>query len=156
MGAEGTGSSRVEKALLNDFQKDFPLVSQPYAQLAESLCVNEDAVIETLGTLLDRGLVSRVGAVVAPHTAGSSTLAAMAVPEKRLEEVAAIVSKHPEVNHNYEREHRFNLWFVVTGADEASVRRVLDDVGRRTGLTVLDLPLLEEFHIDLGFPLWQG
>ena len=70
---EGTDFNRVEKALLNDFQRDFPLVSQPYAALAGHLCVNEDTVIETLGRLLARGLVSRVGAVVTPHTAGTST-----------------------------------------------------------------------------------
>ena len=71
-------------------------------------------------------------------------------------EVADLVSSYSEVNHNYEREHAFNLWFVVTASDERAVSEVLAEVQRRSGLAVMDLPLTEEFHIDLGFRLWQS
>ena len=37
--------------------------------------------------------------------------------------VAARVSARPEVNHNYEREHRLNLWFVVAAADAPTAAR---------------------------------
>ena len=99
------------------------------------------------------GLISRVGAVVTPHKAGWSTLAAMAVPAQRLEQVADLVSGYPEGNHNYEREHSLNLWFVVAGADKAQVRAVLESIEEKTGLEVLDLPLVEAYRLDLGFPL---
>ena len=62
-------------------------------------------------------MLSRVGFIVRPNTAGASTLAAMSVPESELAAVAARISARPEVNHNYEREHRLNLWFVVAAAD---------------------------------------
>jgi hypothetical protein len=84
---------------------------------------------------------------------GASTLAAMAVPPGRLAAVAAMVNTFAEVNHNYEREHRFNLWFVITAPDQASLERVLDEIRRRAGLPVLNLPMLAEYHIDLGFQL---
>jgi hypothetical protein len=77
----------------------------------------------------------------------------MAVPDGRLVEVAALVSGYDEVNHNYEREHRLNLWFVVTAANRVRIEQVLAEIGARTGLTVLDLPLLEAFRLDLGFRL---
>ena len=70
-----------------------------------------------------------------------------------MEEVAALISAYDEVNHNYEREHELNLWFVVTAADVGRLRSVLAEIATRTGLEVLDLPLEESFHIDLGFPL---
>ena len=89
----------------------------------------------------------------APHGAGWSTLAAMAVPAHRLEEVAALVSARPEVNHNYEREHRINLWFVVAAPTEARVGEVLRGIEAATGLPVLDLPLVESYRLDLGFAL---
>ncbi len=146
----------LDRRLLDDFQRGFPLSARPFAVLADRLGVDEDTVIERLQRLQAKGAVSRIGAVVAPHSAGWSTLAALAVPDDRLEAVAEIVSDYPEVNHNYEREHRFNLWFVVTAEDAQSVRSVLADIARRTGLQPLDLPLLEPFHIDLGFPLqWR-
>ena len=78
------------------------------------------------------------------------------MPGERLADVAGWISTLPEVNHNYEREHRYNLWFVVTAADAQRLGEVLHRIESRTGLRVLRLPLLEEFHIDLGFPLDFG
>jgi DNA-binding Lrp family transcriptional regulator len=102
------------------------------------------------------GVVSRLGAVVAPNTLGASTLAAMTVPAARLEKVAALVGARSEVNHNYEREHPINLWFVVAAADRAAVTRALRAIEAETGLAVLDLPLVTAYHIDLGFDLERG
>jgi hypothetical protein len=95
-----------------------------------------------------------VGPVFAPQRAGASTLAALAVPEERLESVAGQVSAYAEVNHNYQREHAWNLWFVVTAPDQQRVEQVLADIEAVTGLRVLNLPLQRAFYIDLGFPLW--
>ena len=142
-----------ERRLLDEFQRGFPLAERPFAVIAESLNVTEAEVIEALGRLRDEGMVSRVGAVFRPGAIGASTLAAMAVPPQRLDEVAALVSGFDEVNHNYEREHRINLWFVVTAPDRARLDAVLAEIGQRTGLEVLDLPMREAYHLDLGFPL---
>lgn len=147
--------SAFDKRLLDEFQRDLPICSRPYAAIARRLDCDETAVIERLETLQRQGYVSRVGPVFEPKRLGASTLAAMAVPDHVLQSVAALVSAYPEVNHNYEREHPFNLWFVVTAKNEQAVADVLADVERRTGIAVMDLPLLEAFHIDLGFPLWQ-
>jgi siroheme decarboxylase len=143
----------LERRLLNDFQHDLPLSPRPYAEMGKRLGVDEQAVIDALERLRERGVVSRVGAVFRPHSIGASTLAAMAVPPERLEEVAGIVNAYPHVNHNYEREHDYNLWFVVTAPDEGELCDVLEDMERATGLPVLALPLLEDYHIDLGFEL---
>lgn len=146
----------LQKRLLNDFQRGFPLSLRPFQALAETLGVDEAEVLENLRTLSDSQMVSRVGPVFAPRRVGSSTLAALAVPGERLEAVAAWISDLPEVNHNYEREHRYNLWFVLTAADPERLDAVLARIERHTGLAVLSLPLLEDFHIDLGFPLDFG
>ena len=144
----------LEKCLLNEYQRGFPLCASPFAVIAGQQGVTEEAVITTLESLQQRGLISRVGPVFAPQRAGASTLAALSVTGDRLPAVADMVSRYDEVNHNYEREHHYNLWFVVTAADEAGVRGVLEDIEMRTGLAVLDLPLEQSFYIDLGFPLW--
>ena len=143
----------VNRALLDRYQRDFPLEEQPYARIGRDLGIAEADVIDRLDALKASGVISRIGAVVAPHRAGWSTLAAIAVPKTRLDEVADLVSAFPEVNHNYEREHTFNLWFVVTGDDRKHVARILDEIADKTKLEVLDLPLEQAFHIDLGFPL---
>lgn len=139
--------------LLNDWQRGFPLVSRPYAELAHSLGLCEAEVIARLKKLAEDGALSRVGAVFRPHTLGWSTLAAVSVPENRIEAVAQRINGYPEVNHNYEREHAFNLWFVATAPTREQVGEVLTEIGRAAGSAVLDLPMLENFHIDLGFDL---
>ena len=143
----------IDRRLLDGYQRRFPLVPRPYRRLADDLGIEEDEVIARLERLHAAGAVSRVGAVVRPNAAGASTLAAMAVPPARLAEVADLVSGYAEVNHNYEREHELNLWFVVAAGDRVGVDAVLADIAARTGLQVLDLPLEETFHIDLGFEL---
>ena len=140
-----------QRRLINRYQRDFPLTSRPFAVIGAELGLSEEDTIALCRDLQESGVIGRIGAVVPPHRAGASTLAAMAVPEEALEAVAAIVSAHPEVNHNYAREHRFNLWFVVTAATAADVGRVLAAIRRQTGLEVLNLPLEHAYHIDLGF-----
>ncbi len=139
--------------LLNDFQRDFPLCPAPFAELAARLGVAEKQVIGRLEELRREGKISRVGAVFAPKRIGASTLAAMAVPPEQLDAVAAAVNRFPEVNHNYEREHRYNLWFVVTADSEGRLQATLGAIEKAAGFPLLVLPMLEEFHIDLAFAL---
>lgn len=143
----------LERALLNDFQRDFPLDPRPFARIAETLGVGEDEVLSAYRDLVERGLIKRIGAVVRPHRLGWSTLAAMSVPHERLAEVADLVTGYSEVNHNYEREHAFNLWFVVTAPSRQEVMAVLADIATHSGLRVLDLPLEQPYRVDLGFPI---
>lgn len=143
----------LELHLLNDYQRDFPLVSAPYQTIASELGVSEADVLNTLHQLREAGAVSRVGPVFRPHRVGHSALAAMSVPQHRLEAVAQMVNRRPEVNHNYEREHAYNLWFVVTSEDEPHVLQVLRELELEIGCRALYLPMLEDYHIDLGFSL---
>lgn len=143
----------LEQALLNDFQQGLPLSPTPFAEMAARLGVNEAEVLEALQRLQTSGAVSRVGPVFRTHSVGASTLAAMAVPEERLEEVAAFVNGFEEVNHNYEREHALNLWFVATAPDQQHLDQVLRSIEQQTGLAVIALPMIEDYHIDLGFAL---
>jgi DNA-binding Lrp family transcriptional regulator len=150
----GDSLTSLEKCLLNEYQRGFPLCAEPFAEIAGQLGVAEAEVIQTLESLQRRGFISRIGPVFAPQRAGASTLAALAVPEDRLESVAGLVSAFTEVNHNYQRDHAWNLWFVVTAPDQRRVEQVLLDIESATGLAVLNLPLERAFYIDLGFPLW--
>lgn len=139
--------------LLNDWQRDFPLLPRPFAHIGDAVGVGEQAVIESYRGWVAAGVVSRVGAVFAPRRIGVGALVALAVPGERLEAVAARVSAEPGVNHNYEREHAYNLWFVVTAEDAAALARIVRDIEGDTGCTAICLPMEEEFHIDLGFDL---
>ncbi|MCB1856719.1 MAG: Lrp/AsnC family transcriptional regulator [Gammaproteobacteria bacterium] len=144
----------LEKRLLNEYQKGLPLSPTPFQDIAEQLGTSEALILQILQRLQDTGVISRVGPVFKPRKIGASTLAAMSIPATELVRVAKIVSDFPEVNHNYEREDIYNLWFVVTAPDSERLQAALTKLEQRTGYPLLDLPMERQYHIDLGFPLW--
>jgi DNA-binding Lrp family transcriptional regulator len=143
----------IEARLLNEFQRDFPLVREPFALIAHRLGLGAGDVMATLAARIDDGTVSRVGAVFRPGAIGVSTLAAMSVPAEDLDRVADCVSARPEVNHNYEREHALNLWFVAAAPDRLRLDAALAAIARDTGIAPISLPLVDDYAIDLGFDL---
>ncbi len=139
--------------LLNGWQHGFPLDARPFARIAAALGLDEAAVLAGFEAARRDGSLSRIGGVWAAGAGGAALLVAMAVPPADLDRVAAQVDALPGVNHNYEREHRFNLWFVITGPDAASLAQRLDALERVTGLATLRLPMQRVYRIDLGFDL---
>jgi DNA-binding Lrp family transcriptional regulator len=139
--------------LLGDWQRNFPLISNPFAEIGAALGCPEAEVLQRLTQLSAAGAVSRVGATIRPNTAGASTLAAVAAPVLRVDEVAELIGAEPGVNHSYLRENDWNIWFVATGPDRAHVDAILNRIEMTTGLPVLDLRLVRPYHIDLGFSL---
>ncbi|MDR0479971.1 MAG: Lrp/AsnC family transcriptional regulator [Burkholderiaceae bacterium] len=146
----------VPPDLLNDWQHGFPLCARPYAELARVTGLAEAEVMQTLRGALADGRVSRIGGVFAPEAGGAALLVAMAVPQPRIEAVAARVSAHPGVNHNYLREHPLNLWFVITGSDVAAVESGVAELESACGLPALRLPRVRPYRVDLGFDLHRS
>jgi DNA-binding Lrp family transcriptional regulator len=140
-------------ALLNDFQHDFPLLERPFLAVADRLGLSEQAVLRSLRALRHAGPLSRIGAVWARGAGGAAALCALAVPSDRLEEVAAQINRETPVNHNYERDHDWNLWYVVTGSDADSVRGTADRLAQAAGVPSLFLPMVRAYRVDLGFDL---
>lgn len=139
--------------LLNTWQHGFPLVERPYFQIAQRLGWSEDEVLSAYCALQRTGAISRIGGVFSPRAGGAALLAAMAVPPDRLRSVAATVSAHPGVNHNYEREHALNLWFVMTGNHCEAVETAVRSLEQLTGQSALRLRMQRAYRIDLGFDL---
>ncbi len=143
----------LDRRLIDAFQRDLPICERPYAAMAERLGASEAQVRERLQALQQAQVLSRVGPVFDHARAGASLLAAVAVPEAERDATAAVINRSPGVNHNYAREHDFNLWFVMTAADEAQLHDRLDALEEALGVPLLRLPMVEGYHIDLGFPI---
>lgn len=143
---ENSADRSLVYRLLHDFQQNFPICPAPFAELAGRLGVAENVVLRMLEQLRREGRISRVGAVFAPKRIGASTLAAVAVPSEKLDRVARAVNRFPEVNHNYEREHRYNLWFVVTAGSEGRLQAALGAIEQSAGYPVVAFPMLRDFR----------
>jgi DNA-binding Lrp family transcriptional regulator len=117
------------------------------------LGITADEALERVERLRDDGIVRRFGAVLNPPVIGSSTLAAVSAPEDRFDEVAGVINGYQQVNHNYARDHEWNMWFVVTAGSRGKRDAILADIEARTECSVLVLPMLTDYYIDLEFPV---
>lgn len=142
--------------LLSDYQRDFPLVRHPFAEIARALSSTEENVLAGFRALRQSGAIGRIGGVVRPNTLGASTLAAMSVPDLKTGAMAELLAAETGVNHVYLRENVWNLWFVATGPDRSYVDETLQRLKTASGQDILELRLERSFHIDLGFPLTRA
>lgn len=146
--------SELDKQLINILQKGFPISEQPFLDIAKQINSTQEAVIERLNHLKETKVLTRFGPMFdAACLGGAFTLAALAVPEERFEEVNAIVNSFEEVAHNYKRTHDFNMWFVIGTESEAEIDEVIKKIEQQTELSVLNTPKMEEYYVQLYLPV---
>ena len=144
--------TELERRVINALQGGFPVCERPFDEAARRLAVDEATLIACIDGMLENGLLTRFGPLYdAGRLGGAFSLCAMEVPAADFERVAAIVNAMPEVAHNYEREHRLNMWFVVATATPEGIAEVLARIEAATALRVLDFPKQDEFRVDLRF-----
>ena len=140
----------IDRSLVNRLQDGLPVERRPFDALADELGLEVPAVLDRIQCLLDAGTLSRFGPMFnAEQLGGALSLCAMEVPEERFEQVAAQVNGHPEVAHNYARDHRLNMWFVIATERVEQAAGVSAAIERETGCKVYDMPKQEEFYIGL-------
>ncbi|MFY0989191.1 AsnC family transcriptional regulator [Halomonas sp. C05BenzN] len=143
----------LDRRLIDCYQRGLPVCTRPFAAMADRLGTTEAEVVERLERLQQYGVLSRVGPVFDHTRAGASLLAAVAVPEAERDHWAECINRRPGVNHNYAREHDYNLWFVMTAPDEVTLEARLDALEGELGRPLLRLPMLDGYHIDLAFSI---
>lgn len=140
----------IDRRIINLLQDGLEVCDEPFASPAAEIGITVDDLLSRLARLKAIGVLSRIGPMYnSARFGGGLTLCAMAVPEADFERVAEIVNAFPEVAHNYEREHAFNMWFVLATEQPERVNAVLEDIERLTGVKVLNLPKLDEYFIGL-------
>ena len=151
---EQTQLDRVDKRLLDIIQTAFPLVSHPYAALGEQLGISEEDALNRVRRMKKIGLIRRMGANFQSAKLGfRSTLCAARVPEEQLESFVAEVNSHPGVTHNYLRNHAYNVWFTLIGPSWEEVCATLEEITRRTGIALLNLPAARLYKIRVDFQM---
>ncbi|MFC7215467.1 Lrp/AsnC family transcriptional regulator [Saliphagus sp. GCM10025334] len=143
----------TDAAIIDGYQSGFPIAERPFRVVGDALEIDEDEALERVRGLREAGIFRRFGAVLNPPVIGSSTLAAVKAPEDRFDEITEVINDYRQVNHNYARDHEWNMWFVVTAGSRETRDRILEEIEERTGCTVLVLPMLTDYYIDLEFPV---
>lgn len=142
----------VDRTIVNHLQGGFPIAEDPFAEVGDRLGLPENELIERLRRLCAEGWLSRFGPMFDVDRLGGATLlAALRVPAEDFERVASLVNGHPEVAHNYARDHAFNMWFVVAVESGRSPDAVVAAIEAETGLEVYAMPKEHEFFVHARF-----
>ena len=140
----------IDRAIVDTLQGGFPLCERPYAVAAERLGIGEDELLQRLEKLLADKVLTRFGPMVQiERMGGAFVLAALAVPEERYEAVAAQVNALPQVAHNYRREHKLNMWFVLATETPEGIPAAIGQIEAATGLKVHAFPKEREYFVEM-------
>lgn len=138
----------IDRALINRLQDGLPLTSAPFDGIAAELGIGVDDLLARLARMKKAGAITRFGPFFdAAAIGGAFCLCAMAVPEADFDRVADQVNAFPQVAHNYQRQHRLNMWFVLATETPEGIAEAADAIERDTGIRVLRFPKLREFFI---------
>ncbi|MBI5814565.1 MAG: Lrp/AsnC family transcriptional regulator [Nitrospinae bacterium] len=143
----------TDKKILNIIQTGFPVEAAPYAIIGERVGITQDEAFERVKKLHETGIIRRIGASFDSRGLGwTSTLCAMCVPPEKIEQVAKVVSRYPGVTHNYERNHKYNLWFTLIAPDTDTVDMTLREIEKDSGFgPVRNMPMIKKFKIKVDF-----
>ena len=129
-----------EKAVVRALQGDFPLVADPYAQLAESVGLTKEDFLATVKSMQDEKKIRKMGAVLAHRNVGfkANVLVAWAVPQERLEEVARVMVDSPAVSHCYDRntapDWPYNFYTMVHGHSREECEQIVQQLADAAGV----------------------
>ncbi len=148
----------LDRKICNALQGSFPMVIQPFAAIGEALGIPEDEVITRIARLKRLNVVRQISAIFDTRKLGyKSTLVAMRFAPEKLLQGVHIISEHPGVSHNYERNHPYNLWFTIAVPPEKSLEETVMRLAQRAGAeATLILPTLHLFKIGVNFDMVSG
>lgn len=109
-----TQKDALQQNVFFQLQKGIPLVSEPFVEMAARCGTEEATVLEILQQGIQNKLIRSISPIFDTRVMGyDSALVALQIPKEQIEQAAELISQHPGVSHNYEREHPFNVWFTL-------------------------------------------
>jgi len=145
----------LDRRIIQKLQDNFPLEPNPYDILAATIGINADELWQRVCTLVESGVIRRIGFSIDSQKMGySSTLAAVRVAPERVEEASEVIAAYPQVTHSYLRDDVFNIWFTVIAQDRDCVSALLEEIRIKLGLSnddIMNLPVQKLFKLDARF-----
>ncbi len=149
---------QTDRILLNILQDDLPLVSIPWDYIGQQIGLSGKEVLTRISRMTKSGTLRGIAPTFESAKRASivSTLIALRVPEDRLFRVAALINEYPQVSHNFQREHEYNLWFTLTAPSEEALSSLISDILSKTEIhpdCMLNLKTENRYKIDVRFPI---
>lgn len=140
----------IDRAIINTLQGELPIRERPYQEAASRIGIGEEELLARIQHLLATGVLTRVGPLFQiERMGGAFTLAALAAPDEKYDDMAAKVNALPQIAHNYQREHDLNMWFVIATETPDEIARVIERIEQDTGCKVYNFPKSREYFVEL-------
>ena len=150
----------IDKEILNQIQREFPLEREPFAAVGRDLGIGGDEVIRRIEMLKRGKVIRQISAIFDTRVLGyESSLVAATIPPEKLNEGAKAINSHPGVSHNYERDNEFNLWYTVAVPPDSrlGLEGTVDVLHRISGAErTRILPTLKLFKIGVTLDMNKG
>jgi len=112
----------MTQEILLRIQKNFPLVPKPFEAIANELGISEQEVILIIKKQKDEKIIRQTSAIFDTKSLGyKSSLIAFEIDEDKIDNAVAIINAHPGISHNYERNHKFNIWFTIAISPNSTI-----------------------------------
>ncbi len=135
-----TDLTDVEKKVIAFIQGDMPVTERPYREIADTLGMTEDSLLDIVKDLCERGLIRRFGATLRHQKSGfeANVMVAWQVDEAQIDAAGEIMAGFSEVSHCYRRdpadEWPYNLYTMIHAQDESSCREIVRKLSAETSL----------------------
>jgi DNA-binding Lrp family transcriptional regulator len=132
--------TNLEKKVIASIQGDIAIAERPYRRIADKLGISEEALLDTLQDLCQRGVIRRFGATLKHQKSGyaANAMVAWKVDEERVPEVGKMLAAFRAVSHCYRRnptdQWPYNLYTMVHGRDEAACRETAIRMSQKVGV----------------------
>lgn len=147
----------VDKTLTTLIQDEFPLVEDPYTELAKrgELDLSGEDVRERLKKLKEAKVIRQISAIFDSRNMGyKSSLVACKAKDDEIEKVAKFINRHPGVSHNYKRNHEFNIWYTIAVPPGEDLEKHVNAIHEKSGALVTRiLPTLKLYKIGVKLNL---
>ncbi|MEX0350829.1 MAG: Lrp/AsnC family transcriptional regulator [Paracoccaceae bacterium] len=129
-----------DRQIIEALQGGLPLVPAPYRQVAETLAMDEHALLCRLAGLKSRGVIRRIAAAPNHYKLGMTAngMTVWDVEDTCITGLGAEIGALPFVTHCYERPRAlpdwpYNLFAMVHGQDRDEVEEKRDEVASILG-----------------------
>lgn len=130
----------LDKKIIGEIQKDLPITSRPYLDIAEKLGTSEETLLKKIQELIDKGYIRRFGATLRHRRVGinANAMAVWAVPDEDVERVGKIMASFKEITHCYERhtipEWNGNLFTMIHAKTREGCLEIVKRISDKTGI----------------------
>jgi DNA-binding Lrp family transcriptional regulator len=144
---------QLDRDILNIIQTDFPIAASPYADIGKQVGLSEDEAYDRVMRLKNENVIRRIGATFDSRKLHfTSTLCALKCPPEKMEKAVEVINSFPQVTHNYERNHPYNIWFTVIAESKERLQAILDEISERGEVdNVRSMPASKMIKIKVDF-----